>query len=130
MTAISKSLCLAFVAFATAAVALRPAVAADGPKPDRSQFVARTFTLKEADRTANGAARDSNVDASGVANVHTTVLGRSDHTFDIGLIEQIPYAGHPLQMVVGSLESGVAGEARKPGRDDLVSGSGETRHRR
>src|SRR5262249_59882458 len=34
---------------AAVAVALRPAVAADDSKPDRSKFVARTFTLKEAD---------------------------------------------------------------------------------
>lgn len=50
MTFPSKRQVLAFVAFAATAVAMRQAVAADDPKkPDRSKFVARTFTLKEAD---------------------------------------------------------------------------------
>jgi len=45
----SKRLAPVVIAFAAAAVALRPAFADDAPKPDRSKFVPRTFTLKEAD---------------------------------------------------------------------------------
>lgn len=57
-----------------------------GVRGSQSALAGLSFTQAAADGSANGTARDSNVDLNGLARIRTGRSGTADHSFDIGLV--------------------------------------------